>query len=329
MTKKTIQIFSVIILVGLGLWGIKRANLSIPPARTETRLMMGTYATIIALGPEEITIKAMNLAFMRMQEIDVKFNPVNPQSPVYAFNRNNKPISDPEIISLVKRALEISKESNGAFDITVAPLSELWGFYTQASSVPKDKEIKACLRNIGYRHIFFRDGKLNKDNPKVKIDFGGIAKGYALAEAARVFKNNGVTSVLIDLGGDIYVLGKYGARPWKVGIRNPRGTDILGYLQVKDQSVSSSGDYERFFVEQGKRYHHIFNPATGYPTQGVAEATVTHSDPVLAQAWAKIPFVMGPQKGLQALNRIKGMQAVIVTSEGEILHSENKLIIHK
>ena len=329
MTKKTIQIFSVIILVGLGFWGIKRANLSIPPARTETRLMMGTYATIIALGPKEITTKAMNLAFMRMQEIDVKFNPINPQSPVYAFNRNNKPISDPEIISLVKRALEISRKSNGAFDITVAPLLELWGFYVKASSVPKDKEIKSCLRNVGYRHLLFKGGKLNKDNPKVKIDFGGIAKGYALAEAARVLKNNGVTSVLIDLGGDIYVLGRYGARPWKVGIRNPRGTDILGYLEAKDQSVSSSGDYERFFVEKGKRYHHIFNPVTGYPTEEVAEVTLIHPDPVLAQAWAKIPFVMGSQKGLQALDRIKGMQAIVVTSDGEILYSENKLIIHK
>lgn len=327
--KRTLQIISVIILLCLGLWSLRQADLRKYYMEKETRLMMGTYATISALGPKEITAKAINSAFIRMQEIEVKFNPVNPQSPVYAFNKNNKPIFDPEIIALVKRALEISRESEGAFDITVAPLSELWGFYTQSSSIPPDKEIKACLRNVGYRHLLFKDGKLNKDNPAVRIDFGGIAKGYALAQAARVLKDNGINSALIDLGGDVYVLGKNGARPWKIGIKNPRAQGILGYIEAKDQAVASSGDYERFFIKQGKRYHHIFNPATGYPTEGVAEVTLIHQDPVLAQAWAKIPFVMGAQKGMQALDRIKQMQAVILTSEGKILYSENKLKIHK
>lgn len=329
MKKRTIQIISVIILLFLGLWSLRQADLRKPYMEKETRLMMGTYATISTLGSKEITAKAINSAFIRMQEIDVKFNPVNPQSPVYAFNKNNKPISDPEIIALVKRALEISRESDGAFDITVAPLLELWGFYTQSFSIPKDKEIKACLRNVGYRHLLFKDGKLNKDNPAVRIDFGGIAKGYALAQAARVLKDNGINSALINLGGDVYALGKKNAALWKIGIQNPRAQGILGYIEAKDQAVVSSGDYERFFIKQGKRYHHIFNPATGHPTEGVIGVTLIYQDPVLAQAWAKIPFVMGAQKGIQALNRIKQMQAVILTGKGEILYTENKLKIHK
>jgi len=325
MMKKVFRIFAVAAVVYLGLWSIRQANLAMPHAVKETRLMMGTYVTVIALGPKEVAAKAMNLAFIRMREIDVKFNPINPQSPVYAFNRTNQPITDPEIIGLVRRALEISKESAGAFDITVAPLSELWGFYAKSLRIPKDEEIKECLGNVGYRHLLFKNGELNKDNPAVKIDFGGIAKGYALAEAAKVLKDSGVSSALIDLGGDLYVLGKKGVTSWKVGIKNPRGEDILGYIEAKDQAVASSGDYERFFIKNGRRYHHIFNPATGYPTEGVAGVTVTHPDPVLAQAWAKIPFVLGAQKGIQALNRIKDMQAVIVTSGGEIIYSENKL----
>lgn len=329
MLKKTLRILIVAALIYLGLWSIRQANFGILPAEKETRLMMGTYATIIALGPKEIAAKAINSAFIRMREIDVKFNPINPQSPVYAFNRRNQPIADPEIIGLVRRSLEISKESAGAFDITVAPLSELWGFYAKSLRVPDDKEIKECLRNVGYPHLLFKNGELDKDDPKVEIDFGGIAKGYALAEAARVLKDNGVISALIDLGGDVYVLGKKGAKPWKVGIKNPRAADILGYIEVKDQAIASSGDYERFFIEKGKRYHHIFNPATGYPTEGVAGVTVTHPDPVVAQAWAKIPFVLGAQKGIQALNRIKDMRAVIVTASGQILYSESKLKINK
>lgn len=327
--KKALRIFVVVALICLGLWSIRQVNLGMPQAEKETRLMMGTYVTVIVLGPKETATKAINLAFIRMREIDVKFNPINPQSPVYDFNRKNQPITDPEIIGLVKRASEISKESAGAFDITIAPLSELWGFYAKSLRIPKDKEIKECLRNVGYLHLLFKHGELNKNNPKVEIDFGGIAKGYALAEAARVLKDSGVTSALIDLGGDVYVLGKKGARPWKVGIKNPRGADILGYIEAKDQAVVSSGDYERFFIEKGKRYHHIFNPATGYPTEGVAGVTVTHPDPVLAQAWAKIPFVLGAQNGIQVLNRIKDMRAVIVTASGRIFYSENKLKINR
>ncbi len=328
MMKRAIQIFSVITLIYLGFWSIRQADLRKSYPEKETRLMMGTYVTVIVLGPKEIAAKAINLAFIRMQQIDVKFNPINPQSPVYAFNKRNQPITDPEIIGLVRRSLEISKESAGAFDITVAPLSELWGFYAKSLRIPKDKEIKECLRNVGYLHLLFKNGKLNKDNPAAKIDFGGIAKGYALAEAARVLKDNGVTSALIDLGGDEYVLGKKGARPWRIGIKNPRAEGILGYIEVKDLAVVSSGDYERFFIKDGKRYHHIFNPVTGYPTEGVVSVTVTHPDPVLAQAWAKIPFVLGAQKGIQALNRVKDMRAVIITASGEIIYSENKLKVN-
>ncbi|MDD5108591.1 MAG: FAD:protein FMN transferase [Candidatus Omnitrophica bacterium] len=327
--KKLFQIFGVTLLICLGFWSIKQVNLRIFHTEKKTRLMMGTYATITALGSKDIANKAINLAFIRMQEINIKFNPINPQSPVYAFNRKSQPITDPEIIGLIKRSLEISKDSGGAFDITVASLSELWGFYAKSLRIPKDEEIKECLRHVGYQHLLFKDGELNKDDQAVRIDFGGIAKGYALAEAAKVLKDNGITSALIDLGGDVYVLGKNVITPWKIGIKNPRGKDILGYIEAQDQVVASSGDYERFFIENKKRYHHIFNPVTGYPTEGVAGVTVIHQDPVLAQAWAKIPFILGVQKGIQKLNKIKDLRAVIITTDGQMIYSEDKLKINK
>ena len=130
-----------------------------------------------------------------------------------------------------------------------------------------------------------------------------------------------MSSALLDAGGDVYALGKKGRHSWKVGIKDPRGEGILGYVEVEDLAVMGSGDYERFFIQDGKRYHHIFNPATGYPTEGVASVTIIYPDPVIAQAWTKIPFIMGAEKGLKALESIPGMEVFIITTSGEKFYS--------
>lgn len=283
--------------------------------------MMDTYVSIYAVGPKKIASKAVSAAFERMQQIDVKFNHLNPQSPIYAFNHQGTPISDEEILRLIRIALRASEESAGAFDITVAPLLELWGFYGKNYYVPKDEEIKDCLNKTGYQHLILDNGKLDKDNPGIKIDLGGIAKGYALIEAVNVLKAHGITSALIDAGGDVYALGRKGRKLWKVGIKDPRLEGILGYVEVEDLAVLGSGDYERFFIKDGRRYHHIFNPKTGYPTQGTSAVTLIYADPVLGQIWTKIPFIIGPKKGLEMLEKIPGMEAIIVTESGEILYS--------
>lgn len=282
---------------------------------------MDTYVTISALGPARITSAAIDSALERMHEIDTKFNPLNPGSPLYAFNRANTPISDPEIVSLIAIALKASKESEGAFDITVMPLLELWGFTNKSYRIPSEEEIKDCLKKIGYQHLLLKRGKLVKDNDGTEIDLGGIAKGYALIESVKVLKEKGVTQALIDAGGDIYALGKKAKGLWRVGIKNPREEGILGYVEVEDLAVMGSGDYERFFIKNGKRYHHIFNPKTGYPTEGVTGVTLIYPDPIRAQIWAKIPFLMGPKKGLEWLEKIPGVEAIVVTSSGALLYS--------
>ena len=215
----------------------------------------------------------------------------------------------------------ISEESKGAFDVTIAPLAELWGFYTKEYYLPKIEEIKDCLANVGYQHLSLNNGKVVKDNESVRIDLGGVAKGYAINEAIKVLKSNGVSSALIDAGGDVYGLGKKGSKLWRVGIKDPRGEGILGYVEVEDLAVMGSGDYERFFIKDGKRYHHIFNPKTGYPTEGVQSVTLIYHDPVTAQIWAKIPFIMGPEEGLKRLEKIPNMEVIIITASGKILYS--------
>ena len=319
--KKLKSVSIIIVVIFAGLWAIRSYNAHRFHVEKETRFMMDTYVTIYAVGPKAITSKAIGLALDRMQEIDTKFNHLNPKSPIYAFNNSGVPITDPEILNLVQVALEFSKKSDGAFDITVAPLVELWGFYGKTYYVPGEQEIKDCLAKVGYQHLILNNGKLEKDVSGTKIDLGGIAKGYALTEAVKILKAQGVTSALIDAGGDVYALGKKGKKMWKVGIKDPRQEGILGYVEVEDLSVLGSGDYERFFIQDGRRYHHIFNPETGYPTEGVASVTLIYPDPIVAQPWTKIPFVWGAKKGLEMLEKIPGMEAIIVTTSGEIIYS--------
>lgn len=323
--KKLKSIFIIVIAVFAGLWGIRSYNARRFYVEKQTRFVMDTYVTIYAVGPKNITSQAVKRALDRIQEISIKFNPLDPKSPLYAFNTQGTPITDKEILDLVRIALDISQKSDGAFDITLFPVSDLWGFTTfnlKPPHLPPEAQIKDALKLVGYRHLILRDGMLKKDNPGVAIDLGGIAKGYALEQAARVLKENGIKNALIDAGGDIYALGKKGRKLWRVGIKNPRAESMLGYVEVEDLAVIGSGDYERFFMQDGKRYHHIFNPKTGYPTEGISGVTLIYPDTVSAQAWAKIPFIMGQKKGLELLESIPGMQAIVVTSEGEVTYSK-------
>lgn len=318
---KPVFIFLIIAFVGLGLVRVYNADRF--HLEKQTRFMMDTYVTIYVVGPKKTSSLGVNLALERMQEVSIKFNLHNPKSPIYLFNQQNIPISDPEILKVVRLALQVSKDSKGAFDITCFPLTQLWGFSAKSPHLPSEQAITEALKNVGYRHLLIDNGKLKKDEPGVTIDLGGIAKGYAVSEAAKALKGQGVTSAIIDAGGDVYALGRKGRNKlWRVGIRDPFNKEsLLGYLEVEDLAVMGSGDYERFFTENGKKYHHIFNPHTGYPAQALAGITVIYPEPVLADAWATALFVLGPKEGMDMAKQIPGLEAIMVTASGEILYS--------
>jgi thiamine biosynthesis lipoprotein len=303
LPKKVRLTLIVLAVVFVGLLAVRIYNSRRFHLEKQARFMMDTYVTIYAVGPKKVTSRAIDLALDRMQEVDTKFNILNPKSPLYAFNRQGVPISDQEILDVVRLALEVSHDSGGAFDITISPLIELWGFYGDSPNLPQEQEIRECLNKIGYRHLNIEDGRLERTKEDMGIDLGGIAKGYSVSQAAKVLKAEGATSALIDAGGDVlkaegatsalidaggdvYALGKKGRKFWNVGIRSPRGEDLLGYVEVEDLAVMGSGDYERFFIEDGKRFHHILDPKTGYPAEGLSGITVIYPDPIIADAWA-------------------------------------------
>lgn len=300
-------------------FGIKK--LAHTPMEKQTRLMMDTYVTIYARGPKKPASRAIEAALDRMEEVDKKFSIQNKNSPLYAFNHQDIPITDNEILYVVQKAMEISAATKGAFDITISPLLELWGFYEKSPKVPAEEDIKICLKDIGYKFLIIKDGTLYKTNKNVRVDCGAIAKGYAIGQALQTLKNKGINSAIIDAGGDVYALGKKKNALWKVGIRNPQNNDMLGYLEVEDMAVVGSGDYERYFIENGKRYHHIFDPKTGYPTEDLSGITVIHPDPMLADAWATALFVLGHEKGLKIAEQLPKINVVMITSANEILYS--------
>jgi thiamine biosynthesis lipoprotein len=292
-----------------------------PAVRKQTRLLMDTYVTIQALGRAPVADRAIEAAFVRLEDINRKFNHLDSTSPVYAFNTRNEPLTDPELVEVVRAATKVSEASGGAFDITVEPLVRLWGFYGDHPAVPSQRAIDSCRQLVGYRNLVVEPGRVTKRRPDVSIDLGGIAKGYALREAARVLRAGGVENALIDLGGDVYALGRKGNRNWKVGVRNPRGEGVVGLVAVSNMAVVTSGDYERcFFGPDSVRYCHIIDPATGWPPRGLISTTVVMRDPLTAQGWSKVLFIRGTD-ALPLIKQTGGIEAMLVTDKQEIIRS--------
>ncbi len=322
--KKLNIFFAVVLILALCAWSIRSYNLSKNRLQSQTRFLMDTYVSVYVAAPKKEAFIAMNRAFERMKEVASKFNAYDVKSPLYLFNQKNLPISDPEVLKVIRAALDVSEKTDGAFDITVMPLTRLWGFSTASAAprVPSLDEVKEALNNIGFRHLSFKDGALVKDQENIQIGLGAIAKGYVVGEAIKVLKESGIASAIVVAGGDVYAMGKNRSEFWRVGIKNPRGDQPLGYLEVEDRAVMGSGDYERFFIKDNERYHHIFDPKTGYPAKKCQGTFVIYSDPMLADAWATALFVMGPQQGLKIINGITGMDSIVIAANGDMILSE-------
>jgi thiamine biosynthesis lipoprotein len=203
----------------------------------------------------------------------------------------------------------------------------LWDFRAPEPAVPPAAEIDRRARLVGYRRVELDEaaGTVRLPEPGMMIGLGGIAKGYALAEAAEVLRGRGLEDFLLVSGGQVYAAGRRSGvgedRPWRVGVRDPRGgpEDFFALLELADASASTSGDYERYFVADGVRYHHILDPRTGRPARGLRSATVVSADAVLADALSTGIFVMGPEAGLALAARLPGVEAVLVDGDGGVL----------
>jgi len=225
---------------------------------------------------------------------------------------------------VLRIARQISEQTSGAFDVTFAALSGLWKFDYQDKdgTVPDRQEIAKRLPLINYRDLVVDDtaGAARLMRKGMRVNLGGIGKGYAVDRGVDILRRSGLRDFMIQAGGDLYVAGKRGDRAWRLGIRDPRGPAdrIFASLDLTDSTFSTSGDYERYFMKDGRRYHHILDLRAGEPATKCRSVTLVTERAVVADALAKGVFILGPDEGMALIERTPGVQGVIVSAKNEV-----------
>jgi thiamine biosynthesis lipoprotein len=287
---------------------------------------MGTLVAVELWHNEPARAQALAEEVLgEMRRIDALMSTYKPDSELSRVNRGAArspvPVSR-ELLELIARSLEFSELTGGAFDITYASAGRYYDY--RAGRKPTAAELAAALPAIDYHHVVIdreRDS-IRFDHPGVTIDLGGIAKGYAVDRAIALLRAGGIEHALVSAGGDTRVIGERWGRAWQVGIRDPRDSDgVVTLIPLKDLAISTSGDYERFFEEDGVRYHHILNPGTGTATRAVHSASIIGASATTTDALSTSLFVLGVEKGLRLVDSLPDIEAVIIDNRGRMHYS--------
>jgi thiamine biosynthesis lipoprotein len=281
--------------------------------------------TIVSNRPSDAD-DAIDKAFLEIERLEKASNVYSPDSEISRINKHagTAPVTvSSDIIKLLMKAQDVSEKTDGAFDLTIGPVISLYDFRNAVK--PGDSAISKNLSMVGYRNMVIntKQATVYLKKKGMLIDPGGIMKGFAAERAAEVLKKNGIVSGIVAVAGDIRAFGlKPDGNPWRVGIRDPNGRqqdDIIAALELKDLSISTSGDYERFFILNGRRIHHLISPKTGYPAAGCRSVSIISPDGALADAYSTGIFILGPEKGLKVLEWI-GLEGVIIDEKG-VMHT--------
>jgi thiamine biosynthesis lipoprotein len=232
----------------------------------------------------------------------------------------------PEVIEVLQDARQIGDWTGGKFDVTFGALSGLWKFdHDQDNRMPSPRDVEARLPLVDYRALELdrSAGTAYLTRKGMRVHLGGIGKGYAIDRGAAVLRARGFRDFMIQAGGDLFVAGKRGERPWRVGIRDPRGPADRSFaaLDLTDGTFSTSGDYERFFVDHGRRYHHILDPDLGTPARGSRSVTIVATRAVVADGLSTGVFILGGRAGMDLVERLPVVEVVIVTDSNDVLVS--------
>lgn len=258
-----------------------------------------------------------------LKRLEGKFSYYSEDSELSSLNNYGREgyfkVSD-EMVTVIRDAINIARESGGCFDPTIGPLMELWGFKSRKPSLPKEREVQQVLSYLGWENIDISvNSAIRFKNNKVSIDLGGIAKGYAIDSIVDLLKSDGIRSALVEIGGDIYCLGDGLSRGgWKIGVQDPKEPkSVIAKIDIKDSAVATSGNYERFLDYKGERFSHIIDPRSGFPVKGdILSVTVVAPRAIDADGWATALFVMGFDKGRESVESQDNIEAVFI-SQGE------------
>lgn len=284
---------------------------------------MDTYMTVTAYG--ENAKAAADAAIDEIERLDALLSTGNENGEVGQINKTGGGYLSDDTAYLLARATELCKETDGAFDITIYPIMEAWGFTTQNYQVPSEDTLKSLLALTDGMQV-----EVDEESKEIsfgidgmKIDFGGIAKGYTSSRIIEIWKEYEISSGMINLGGNVQLLGrKTDGSEWKIGIQRPDAADdYLGILSVHDKAVITSGGYERYFEQDGVSYHHIIDPATGYPANsGLVSVTIVSEDGTLADGLSTSLFVMGKEKAIEFWKSHSEEFDAILMTEDEVLY---------
>lgn len=265
---------------------------------------------------------AVDAVMAEMHRIDHAMSPHRPDSELSRINRDAAfvavPLS-PEMERLIARALEFSEISDGAFDISYAAAGQLYDY--RAGVAPDASTLRTACALVNHRHLLLdrHAGTLRLGQPGMRIDLGGFAKGHAVDCASRILERMGIRHAMVAAGGDSRLLGDKRGRPWNMAIRDPRRPgEVVAVLPLQDVSVSTSGDYERYFERDGVRHHHVLDPRTGESPRSIRSVTILADDGLTTEALSKTVFVLGLTRGLALVESLPGVDAVVVDAEGTL-----------
>lgn len=284
----------------------------------KTIFAMDTIMELTAYGDH--SRDAIDDAVNEIKRLELKFNRNDERSEIYKINHSIETDVSEESARLISYAYEIGDMTDGAFDITIAPIMDLWGFYSKQFRLPNDDEILSELNHVNYKKINAQGTYIELPNG-VQVDLGGIAKGYTSSRIMDIFKKNDIKSGIVSLGGNVHVLGtKPDGKEWRVAIKDPLvQEDVVGAVEVSDKAVITSGGYQRYFKQNGEVYHHIIDPKTGYPSKSeAASVTVVSDNATLADALSTGIFVMGLDNGIDFWRHNQQFEFVLVDTDGRI-----------
>lgn len=259
-----------------------------------------------------------------LMKVDRSLSPFNEKSVITAVNNNKAVVLDEMFQDVFRKAMDISRETDGAFDITVAPLVNAWGFGFKNGTLPDRRQVDSLRAIVGYEKVSLVNGKVQKKDPRMMLDCSAIAKGYGTDMVARLLRDRGVENFMVEVGGEVVTKGVNAQRvPWKIGVTKPDddslsiGNELQTILNVTDKAMATSGNYRRFYYKGGRRFAHTIDPKTGYPVQhSILSATVLANDCATADAYATSFMVMGMDGAKRVLERHPELMAYLIYDDG-------------